>query len=399
MDDWRDRILKEFTPKIAPLTLVADPDGLLLEESLLEVIREREFEILPFDDSVAFRFAYESPVPVPPGLRRERRARGRGARRAPPTGDHPALGPAAHQPAALLRSRRAVPGPELPGGRLARPWPSRRLAPCMDAAWGGSARRRRDEGLRAAARLRDRARASPAAGRPAARPSTETLPGRAATAHPGRPPDSTCSAAAGHSNSWPLEAIVPSRDAFFSFLQERWPLFLDRLVGNAGDGPRDVSGASDLALEGPRTSPSITTMSASTWTTCSSKECSPPYLTRRALTYAANGRRWGSETTRGRPAAPPWGLDGSGRHHDSWPRCTAFRMDEVRLPLGRAGGSSVGDGRAGAVRDGNAVCRSAGGGGSDLSRLDRAPLRGPPQPAAGPAGDGSSPAALPREAT
>ena len=36
MDDWRDRILKEFTPKIAPLTLVADPDGLLLEEALLE---------------------------------------------------------------------------------------------------------------------------------------------------------------------------------------------------------------------------------------------------------------------------------------------------------------------------------------------------------------------------
>ena len=39
MADWRDRILKEFTPRIAPLTLVADPDGLLLEESLLEAIR------------------------------------------------------------------------------------------------------------------------------------------------------------------------------------------------------------------------------------------------------------------------------------------------------------------------------------------------------------------------
>ena len=60
MDDWRDRILKEFTAKVAPLTLVADPDGLLLEESLLEAIRERGFEILPFEDSVAFRFAYES---------------------------------------------------------------------------------------------------------------------------------------------------------------------------------------------------------------------------------------------------------------------------------------------------------------------------------------------------
>ena len=60
MDDWRDRILREFTPRIARLTLVADPDGLLLEETLLEAIRERGFEILPFDDGMAFRFAYES---------------------------------------------------------------------------------------------------------------------------------------------------------------------------------------------------------------------------------------------------------------------------------------------------------------------------------------------------
>ncbi len=30
---WRDQILKEFTPKVARLTLVADPDGLLVEEN------------------------------------------------------------------------------------------------------------------------------------------------------------------------------------------------------------------------------------------------------------------------------------------------------------------------------------------------------------------------------
>ena len=30
MSSWRDQILKEFTPKVARLTLVADPDGLLL---------------------------------------------------------------------------------------------------------------------------------------------------------------------------------------------------------------------------------------------------------------------------------------------------------------------------------------------------------------------------------
>jgi len=41
-------------------TLVADPDGLLLEEGVLEGIRERGFELIPFEDHVAFRYAYES---------------------------------------------------------------------------------------------------------------------------------------------------------------------------------------------------------------------------------------------------------------------------------------------------------------------------------------------------
>jgi len=60
MSNWRDRILKEFTPKVARLTLVADPDGLLLEEGILEGIRERGFELIPFEDHIAFRYAYES---------------------------------------------------------------------------------------------------------------------------------------------------------------------------------------------------------------------------------------------------------------------------------------------------------------------------------------------------
>jgi hypothetical protein len=45
---------------VAKLTLVADPDGLLLEEQLLETIRGRGFELIPFEDHAAFRFAYES---------------------------------------------------------------------------------------------------------------------------------------------------------------------------------------------------------------------------------------------------------------------------------------------------------------------------------------------------
>jgi hypothetical protein len=60
MNSWRDQILREFTPQVARLTLVADPDGLLLEEGILHGIRERGFELIPFEDHVAFRYAYES---------------------------------------------------------------------------------------------------------------------------------------------------------------------------------------------------------------------------------------------------------------------------------------------------------------------------------------------------
>ena len=60
MANWRDTILKNFRPKISRLTLVADPDGLLTEEGMLSAIRERGFDLIPFDDSIAFRFAYES---------------------------------------------------------------------------------------------------------------------------------------------------------------------------------------------------------------------------------------------------------------------------------------------------------------------------------------------------
>ncbi len=60
MTSWRDQILKEFTPKVARLTLVADPDGLLIEEGIFEGIHERGFELIPFDDHVAFRYAYET---------------------------------------------------------------------------------------------------------------------------------------------------------------------------------------------------------------------------------------------------------------------------------------------------------------------------------------------------
>jgi hypothetical protein len=56
---WVDRILKEFPADLARLWVVSDPDDVLLDEQVLSGLRERGFEVLPFEDSVAFRAEYE----------------------------------------------------------------------------------------------------------------------------------------------------------------------------------------------------------------------------------------------------------------------------------------------------------------------------------------------------
>ncbi len=59
MTAWVDRILKEFPADLARLWIVADPDDVLLDEQVLSGLRERGFEVLPFEDSIAFRAEYE----------------------------------------------------------------------------------------------------------------------------------------------------------------------------------------------------------------------------------------------------------------------------------------------------------------------------------------------------
>lgn len=56
---WMDHILKEFPADLARLWIAADPDDVLLDEPVLSGLRERGFELLPFEDPVAFRTEYE----------------------------------------------------------------------------------------------------------------------------------------------------------------------------------------------------------------------------------------------------------------------------------------------------------------------------------------------------
>ena len=60
MANWRDHILSEVTPGLARVTVAFDSDGLLSEERLVDAMHQRGLEILPYEDDIQFRFAYES---------------------------------------------------------------------------------------------------------------------------------------------------------------------------------------------------------------------------------------------------------------------------------------------------------------------------------------------------
>jgi len=59
MTSWMERILQAFPEDLSQFWIARDPDNLLLDENILRVLRERGFEVLPFEDSIAFRVEYE----------------------------------------------------------------------------------------------------------------------------------------------------------------------------------------------------------------------------------------------------------------------------------------------------------------------------------------------------
>ena len=59
MSLWTDRILRELPADLARFWIACDPDELLLDERILHCLRERGFEVLPFENSIAFRTEYE----------------------------------------------------------------------------------------------------------------------------------------------------------------------------------------------------------------------------------------------------------------------------------------------------------------------------------------------------
>jgi len=246
---WRDQILKEFTPKVARLTLVADPDGLLLEEGILEGVRERGFELIPFEDHIAFRYAYESKF-----------------RSCWDRGDHTDL-------VVVLRSQASdlsgLPYDLLQAGRrlsfslgdifpnLSYPVVTALDRGDLDALY--EAQRRHAPGqlgdnatkefvlrhvfeiapelvkqpsdlLRVLLRRHYRGQRIPA-----------DLDGRFIQ----------LLRQSNVFDDWPLEMLVSDREAFFAFLQERWPIFLDREAAKGASGVREDEKPYGLSIQGP----------------------------------------------------------------------------------------------------------------------------------------------------
>ena len=249
MADWREQVLNEFTPGVARLTLAADPDGLLLEETFLGAIRERGFELITFEDHAAFRFAYES---------RFRSLWDLGAA----TDLEIVLRIDSHDlstlPYDLLQAGRQLSfglGELFPG--LSYPVVASLDRSNLDALYGAQTRHKPErlgddatkdfvllhvfeiapelvehshDLLRVLLRRHYRRQLVP--------PLLDDRLVRVLRQ-------------SGEFDSWPLETIVPNREAFFSFLQERWPLFLDRLARARTVGLEDIGGVPVFQIGGP----------------------------------------------------------------------------------------------------------------------------------------------------
>ena len=59
---WREAILAEFSVEFSPLYIAEDPDSLLTEPTIQTSIQQRGFELVHFEDSVSFRYWYESHI-------------------------------------------------------------------------------------------------------------------------------------------------------------------------------------------------------------------------------------------------------------------------------------------------------------------------------------------------
>ena len=227
MSSWRDAILNDFVPNVSKLTLVADPDCLLTEEKLALELRGRGFDLIEFSDPVEFRYAYESKY-----------------RSIWDRGEHPDLvvvlrlqhAELESLPYDLLQAGRKLPfnlGGLFPN--LSYPVIEKLDRSLLDALFEAQRKSSPD-------RMGDNATKDfilrHVFGIAAELIANEVELLRALLRlHYGKLQiplmlaERLIQVLKGHDGfkDWPLAEIVPDDEAFFAFLQERWPLFLSRL--------------------------------------------------------------------------------------------------------------------------------------------------------------------------
>ena len=246
MNSWRDRVLQEFPPGAAPLTVVSDPDGLVLDETVLAELRRRGFDVLVFDEPVAFRYAYESrcrrywddgkAVDVVVVARMDAFEAGNLPYDVVQAGRRLTLGLDALFPSlsrtvlatldpthldALFDAVEGKPPGEL-GDHATKDFVLRHVFGIAPELVRGA-----PSLLRALLRIHHGGQSIP------------PMLGERLVRVLGQD---------GRFEGWPLEKIVPGPDAFFAFLQERWPRFLDSAADRqASQDERDH----DFACPGP----------------------------------------------------------------------------------------------------------------------------------------------------
>lgn len=249
MSNWRDQILKEFTPNVARLTLVADPDGILLEEGILADIRERGFELILFEDHIAFRYAYESKFrsrwdqgeqtdlvvvlhstasdlsSLPYDLLQAGRRLSFSLGEIFPNLSYPILTVLNRRELDALYEAQKQHTPGMLGDNDTRDFVLRHV---FDVA--PELIRKPSDLLRMLLRRHYREQRVPV-----------LLDERFIQIL--RQQDGY--------EDWPLEMIIPDREAFFAFLQERWPIFLDRSAKQDSTGIREAKKLYGLEFPGP----------------------------------------------------------------------------------------------------------------------------------------------------
>lgn len=228
MSSWRDRILDQVCSDRSPLTVVADPDALLLDERIQQSLAERGCDLLTFDDPVAFRFDYEShyrsrwdhgeavrPLVVRTGdanldglpydVLSAGRPRTIGLASLFPTLSPSVIAALDRGDLDLLGTGGSSPGAAPLGDTATKEF-------VLSHVFGADATRVRNptDLLELLLRLHSSGRHLPAI-------VAEHMVGQLRRK--------------GSFADWPLESLLANRDDFYAFLQERWPIFLHRLAG------------------------------------------------------------------------------------------------------------------------------------------------------------------------